>query len=166
MAEGAPAKSREKVGVGVGVLVFDTRQVCSSTRVLLGRRKGAHGAGTWALPGGWLEVGEEFDACARRELLEETGLGEGHLDAAPGRTVPFVSNNVMEKVHSVTVFVRLDLAAPKAADAVRVCEPHKCYEWRWCSLAEPFPEPAFPPLASLVRSEYWAALTELFAPAQ
>ena len=30
--------------------------------------------GTWAFPGGHLEYGETFDACAKREVLEETGL--------------------------------------------------------------------------------------------
>ncbi len=48
---------------------------CSKGReILLGQRKGAHGAGTWATPGGHLEFGESVKACATRELLEETGL--------------------------------------------------------------------------------------------
>jgi 8-oxo-dGTP diphosphatase len=33
-------------------------------------------AGSWAFPGGFLEVDEEIEAAARRELHEETGVSE------------------------------------------------------------------------------------------
>jgi 8-oxo-dGTP diphosphatase len=43
-------------------------------RVLLIQRKKEPFAGFWALPGGFLEIDEEIEAGARRELKEETGL--------------------------------------------------------------------------------------------
>jgi 8-oxo-dGTP diphosphatase len=54
----------------VGVALIITRD----ERVLLVRRKGAHGAGTWSTPGGHLEFGESPEECARRESREEVGV--------------------------------------------------------------------------------------------
>ena len=48
--------------VGVGVIVL------REGRVLLGRRLGSHGAGTWQFPGGHLEAFERVEDCARREV--------------------------------------------------------------------------------------------------
>ncbi len=36
-------------------------------------------AGAWSLPGGGQHLGETAEACARRELLEETGLTAGEM---------------------------------------------------------------------------------------
>lgn len=58
-----------RVSVGVGAILV------SEGEVLLMRRAQPHGQGTWSTPGGYLEPGESFEACARREALEETGLG-------------------------------------------------------------------------------------------
>jgi 8-oxo-dGTP diphosphatase len=41
--------------------------------LLIERAEDPH-AGAWALPGGFLRMDETLDACARRELLEETGV--------------------------------------------------------------------------------------------
>lgn len=70
--------------VGVGVLIL------RDGKVLLGRRKGSHGAGCWSAPGGHLEFGEAVEDCALREALEETGLALSEL-----RHGPF-SNDVFE----------------------------------------------------------------------
>ena len=82
MADAAP---KPVVRVGVGVLV--TR---GGSKVLVGQRRGSHGAGDWALPGGHLEVGETWEACAARELKEETGI---NLSEPP--VFAAVNNSVM-----------------------------------------------------------------------
>lgn len=48
----------------VGLSVIIRRK----SKVLLGKRKNSHGAGTWCFPGGHLEYKESL-----RELKEETG---------------------------------------------------------------------------------------------
>lgn len=57
----------------------------SQGRILIQRRTDFH---VWGLPGGSLEPGEDIFACARRELLEETGLTCGELRLAGVYTDP------------------------------------------------------------------------------
>ncbi len=59
------------VGIGIVVLRPDA--------ALLVRRTRPPAAGAWSLPGGGQKLGETVEACARRELLEETGLQVGDL---------------------------------------------------------------------------------------
>ncbi|MBP5536036.1 MAG: NUDIX hydrolase [Bacteroidales bacterium] len=48
--------------------------------VLLIRRANAPFKGQWAFPGGFLDMDETVEECARRELREETGLDLGNLE--------------------------------------------------------------------------------------
>lgn len=43
-------------------------------KILLGKRGNVFGEGSWALPGGHLEVGERTVDCLRRELKEEADI--------------------------------------------------------------------------------------------
>lgn len=60
-----------RVGIGIVLLRGD--------EVLLVKRGKPPGVGQWSLPGGAQELGETAEACARRELFEETGLEAGPL---------------------------------------------------------------------------------------
>ena len=54
-----------KVGVAI---------ITQEDQVLLMKRKGVHGTGTWSTPGGHLDFGETPEQCAAREAKEEVGL--------------------------------------------------------------------------------------------
>ena len=54
--------------VGIGVMIF------KDNKVLFGKRKGSHGEGEYAFPGGHLDYMETIEDCAKRETFEETGI--------------------------------------------------------------------------------------------
>ena len=68
--------------VGVTVVIFALRRRGASHElaVLLVRRQSAPFNGLWALPGGWLHIGEGLEDSARRHLLTKTGLKATYLE--------------------------------------------------------------------------------------
>ena len=125
--------------VGVGAIVL------RDGLVLLGRRIGSHGAGTWALPGGHLELGESVAECAAREVREEAGLELEAIGPGPYTSDVFAS----EGKHYITLFV----VAQSSSGHPVVCEPDKCAGWQWF-LWSALPQPLFQPLATLHASGF------------
>ena len=123
------------VQVGVGILVLQ------DGLVLLGKRKGSHGAGTWSAPGGSLEFAEEILDCAARELKEETGLIANSLELGPYTSDIFPEVNK----HFVTIFV----VARGIVGAPANMEPEKCEGWAWFKWGS-WPSPLFKPAESLL----------------
>lgn len=66
-----PGPGVVNANLGAGTVVVDVRN--NEPRALLMRRRNPP-VGLWENPGGMLESGEDFVACARRETFEETGL--------------------------------------------------------------------------------------------
>lgn len=121
---------RPKVGVGVAVFQGD--------KILLGKRKGAHGGGEWAFPGGHLEFGESVEECAMRELAEETGL-----KALAVQTNGWSSDVFDGDKHYITLFATVS----RFEGEIQLLEPHKCEEWQWFS-KDALPSPLFAPVCS------------------
>jgi 8-oxo-dGTP diphosphatase len=63
--------------VTVDVVLFALQ--AGKLKVLLIQRKTPPFQDCWALPGGFLDIDEELEAAARRELHEETGLKIGNV---------------------------------------------------------------------------------------
>jgi 8-oxo-dGTP diphosphatase len=108
------------------------------------RRAGAHGAGTWGLPGGHQEYGESPEQTAVREVAEETGL----VVTATAR-LGFTDDPMLDiGRHYVTLFV----ACAQVSGQARIMEPEKATELAWMTSAELLARPAelFGPLGKFL----------------
>lgn len=84
------ASSASEIHVAVDLTVLTLRD--GALNVLLIQRDDEPHRGAWALPGGFIELGEDLDAAAYRVLADEASLGSGavHLEqvrtfGTPGR---------------------------------------------------------------------------------
>jgi 8-oxo-dGTP diphosphatase len=141
--------------VGVSCIIVSPEQPGA---ILVGKRKGSHGAGTWAPPGGHIELGEAWTTTCERELAEETGLqlspARFHFITATNDTN--IDGNIT--LHYITIFMTATLAAGEAAQIINA-EPEKCEGWQWvqwsalCGLAESAPGDLFDPLLHFIESK-------------
>lgn len=101
-------------------------------RIVLIQRRNEPFKGAYALPGGFVDIGETVEAACRRETLEETGLTVGDLQLVgiysdPGRD---------PRGHTVSVAylaVLPDAPNPKAGSDAKAAKWVK--DWRGLDLA-------------------------------
>ena len=117
--------NRPKVGIGILVL--------KNGKLLLGKRKNAHGEGQYSTPGGHMEYLESFEECAKREVKEETGMEI--------QNVRFL--RVLNlKEYAPKHYVDIGLAAEWKSGEPKVMEPDKCVSWAWYDI-DKLPTPLF-----------------------
>ncbi len=125
------------VNVGVGIWVFNPRG-----QVLFSKRLSKHGTGTWAPPGGKMEVGEKIEECAARELFEETGI---EIPAKQFQIIDF-TNDIFPNSHYVTIHLFAENITAKPVTK----EPTKHEKWQWLNINN-LPKPLFVPAENLLK---------------
>ena len=83
------------------------------------------GEGTWCLPCGWVDLGEDFAEAAVRETFEETGL---HV--TPRGTISLNSKGPGTGTHVLHQINAITLMAP-VADDTQVILSHEHVDHRW-----------------------------------
>jgi 8-oxo-dGTP diphosphatase len=133
--------------IGVGVFVF------KNGKFLIGKRRNAHGDGTWSVPGGHLEFGEELEETAEREVREETGLEIDNVRFGA------VTNDIFdnENKHYLTVW----MLSNWLSGVESITEPDKFVQQRWVDF-ETLPKNLFLPWDQLKTSIFYDEIkTEL-----
>ena len=100
-------------GAGIGL-------VCNGS-ILIGKRSKKPFLGTWSVPGGGKEKGEDYLTCAKREFWEETGCDLDSLDA---KAIDSWSLSFLPFFKWTTYFYKID-----AFDCKLKPSEFSCLEW-------------------------------------
>ena len=127
--------TNQKPQVGTAIIIT------KDDKVLLMKRKGPHGTGTWSTPGGHLDFGETPEQCAAREAKEEVGLDV--LDIR----FRAVTNDVFEATgkHYITLWMDGRSTGEPVIAAEREVAEIGWFAW------DSLPSPLFLPLENLVK---------------
>ncbi len=125
----------EKPQVGTAMIIT------KDDKVLLMKRKGPHGRGTWSTPGGHLDFGETLEDCAAREAKEEVGVDVVDIRFRA------VTNDLFEETgkHYVTIWLEGKPVGEPFIAAEREVEEIGWFAW------DALPQPLFLPLENLVK---------------
>ncbi|MCH7605322.1 NUDIX domain-containing protein [Patescibacteria group bacterium] len=118
-------ENKPRVGIGVTII--------KDGKILLGKRKGSHGEGEYASPGGHLEYMESFEECAVRETLEECGIEITNIH------FKFLVNVT---AYAPKHYVHIGMIADWKSGEPQVLESDRCESWDWYDPDE-LPEPLF-----------------------
>jgi len=117
-----PGVVNANLGAGTVVVDFDGSPGDEPRALLMRRRKPP--VGLWENPGGMLESGEDFVACARRETFEETGL-----DAKP-ETLWFSRVEPWRSLGDPELYAAVSFLARHPGGEVRLEDSaHDTYVW-------------------------------------
>lgn len=137
----------DNVGVGVAVIV----EHAINKRILLLMRQGAHAAGTYAVPGGWIDAEDEDpkETCIR-ELREEVGIHIG-LDQLWLFTAVSEWHEDL-KMRTVTLYYVVSYDPNKRGEPI-IMEHDKCSELVWTPPQHPLIAdwPLFPKLDGVLK---------------
>lgn len=112
--------------LAVDCVAFDT-----AGRILLIRRKNPPFQGQYALPGGFVDVGDSVEDACRRELLEETGVKAGRLTLVGVYSDPARD----PRGHTVAVVFMTRLRSAKAVAGDDAAEAEWVKSWKKEKLA-------------------------------
>lgn len=129
-------QNRPKVGLGVYVI--------DNAKLLLLKRQGAHGEGSWCPPGGHLESGESFADCAIREAKEEAGIEIDDI-----KVIGLTNDIFSEDKHYITIATVGKLKSGKA----KIMEPDKATDIGWFEL-DNLPSLMFLPTQNLFLTDF------------
>ena len=120
-------ENRPQVGIGLFIV--------KNGKILLGKRKGSHGAGEFSLPGGHLEHMETIETSILRELVEEAGTD------ITIKNLRFLCATNMTK-YAPKHYLDIGMAAEWESGEPVVGEPHKLESWAWYDIDD-LPTPTF-----------------------
>ena len=125
----------QKPQVGTAIIIT------KDDKVLLMKRKGPHGQGTWSTPGGHLDFGETPEQGAMREAKEEVGV-----DVVDIRFRAATNDNFeLEGKHYITLWFD-----GKAVGKPTIVSEREITEIGWFAW-DALPQPLFLPLENLVK---------------
>ena len=129
-------KDNHQIKIGLGIMIM------KDGRVLLGKRKGSHGEGEYAWPGGHLEYMESIEECARREVREETDMEI--------QNVRFMRLYNLKK-YAPKHYIDIGVIADWKSGEPKIMEPDRIEGWTWYDL-DNLPQPLFDTIPSYLEA--------------